>query len=185
MAINIEKCIVGLGIIALSACGGTSFKGTGKSSPPPAQPPNTSNVLAQPSPTPFIPPDIVPAQNGIPTAGPESDLTVNVFDTDSKMDVFRVSNAKTGNWLPLTWTQGTQTVKSACSPNSATVLSLDLHTAAGLFSSPTAFKAGSCNAPMTQTSPNTVDMFIDRGCSGSRKAHVTFQCSGSTQLQIQ
>ena len=122
--------------------------------------------------------------DGTPTDGVESDLTVTIFDTDSKMDVFRVKNEKSQDWLPLTWVKGAQTVKRACSPKTPTALTLELHAAAGFFTPAASLVPGSCNAPLTQTAPNTVDMGVDRTCSGQVKAHATFQCSGSSDLKI-
>lgn len=189
MRSQLKKLSLGPMVLILAACGGAKFNGNSKPGSPPeptAAPPSANNQAAAPLPTPVVvTPTVAPQNNGIPTSGPESDLTVGIFDTDSKMDVFNVRNSKTNNALPITWTQGTQTVKSACSPSTPTLLTITLHTAGGLLSSPVSFSPGSCNAPVTQTSSNTVDMTIDRDCTGTKRAHVTFQCAGSTDLKIQ
>lgn len=118
-----------------------------------------------------------------PPVGPGSDLTLTINDTDSKLDSFKVKNAVGQNWLPLTWRQGVQQVPGACSPDSKTTLQLKMHAKGSLFSNGGDLTVGTCNAPMTQSSPTIVDVSVSPKCDDA-KGRFTLSCSGSASLIV-
>ena len=119
-----------------------------------------------------------------PPVGPGSDLTLTINDTDSKLSSFRVQNSVSQQWLPLTWRQGVQQVPGACSPQSKTTLHLEMTTKQSLFGGGGGnLQPGSCNAPLTQTSPTTVDVGVAPSCD-KIKGRFTLSCSGSAELKV-
>ncbi len=118
-----------------------------------------------------------------PPVGPGSDLTLTINDTDSKLDSFQVKNAVGQTWLPLTWHQGVQQIPGACSPDSKTTLQLKMHAKGSIFSNGGDLTVGTCNAPMTQTSPTTVDVAVSPKCDEA-KGRFTLSCSGSASLIV-
>lgn len=118
-----------------------------------------------------------------PPVGPGSDLTLTINDTDSKLDSFQIKNTVSQEWLPLTWHQGVQQIQGACSPDSKTTLQLQMHAKSGLFSQGGDLQTGTCNAPLTQTSPTTVDVGVAPSCD-KVKGRFSLSCSGSASLRV-
>lgn len=166
-----------LALISLfNSCSPGKFGSSSSGSNPPAT--NTAAVVPKATPTP------IPQQSSqtpvpqVQPVGPGSELTLTITDSDSKLTSFQVRNAVSSQWIPLTWSKGTQTIPNGCLPSAPTTLSLQMTSSRGPVT------VGTCSAPLQQTAPNAVSVSVDPGCTGSPKASFVLGCAGSSALQV-